>query len=211
MGGFGSGRHGWKNKVHRCRSIDVNKMSKAGALKPECSGNWEWSEDGKKVATIGFTATHGKITLNYKYRRNMGDWKEIEQPVPILWSPCRYGGERAYFRCPGIVNGNHCRRRVVKLYAGGEYFLCRHCYNLAYASQSDDRHDRLSRRANKIRIGLGGEPGFYALINKPKGMWQRTYDRHRAEIIAAEAQSVAEFQRMYAGRLSQKDMDLLFE
>jgi hypothetical protein len=33
--------------------------------------------------------------------------------------PCRFGGVRPYFVCPGIVNGIACGRRVLKLYGCG--------------------------------------------------------------------------------------------
>ena len=54
--------------------------------------------------------------------------------------------------------GVACRRRVGKLYGAGRYFLCRHCYRLAHASQHEDEWGRALRRANKIRRRLGGEP-----------------------------------------------------
>ena len=75
---------------------------------------------------------------------------------------CRFGGTRPYFICPGVVNGIACGRRVAKLYGPGRYFLCRHCYRLAHASQSEDNMDRTLRRANKIRQRLGGDPGMDA-------------------------------------------------
>ncbi len=50
-------------------------------------------------------------------------------------------------------------RRVGKLYGPGRYFLCRHCYRLAHASQSENVSDRALRRANKIRKRLGGDAG----------------------------------------------------
>jgi hypothetical protein len=66
---------------------------------------------------------------------------------------------RPYFICPGVVSGVGCGRRVAKLHGPGRYFLCRHCYRLAYASQSEGGWDRALRRANKIRQCLGGDPG----------------------------------------------------
>ena len=82
-----------------------------------------------------------RLVLLYRYRQGEGDWRDIEQPTPITWSPCRYGGQRPYFVCPGVVNGVSCNRRTIKLYADGPYFLCRNCYGLAYQAQRENRRD----------------------------------------------------------------------
>ncbi len=84
----------------------------------------------------------------------------MEETVHIVRVPCRFGGNGPYFRCPGVVNGLACGRRVAKLYGAGRYFLCRHCYRLAYASQSEGAWDRALRRANKIKkTPLGASDG----------------------------------------------------
>ena len=116
-----------------------------------------------------------------------GEWESIEEPVRIVRVPCRLGGARPYFICPGVVNGIACGRRVAKLHGPGRYFLCRHCYRLAHASQSESQWGRTLRRANKIRQRLGGDPGMLAPFpRKPKGMWRRTYERLRNECFDAE-------------------------
>ena len=104
--------------------------------------------------------------------------------------PCRFGGARPYFVCPGIINGIVCRRWVTKLYGAGRYFLCRHCYQLAYPSQREDRYDRALRRANKIRTRLGGEPGAASVFPaRPKGMHHRTHERLQSAVLDAEIQA----------------------
>ena len=67
------------------------------------------------------------------------------------------------------------------------YFLCRHCYRLADASQSEGAWDGTRRGANKIRRRLGGNPGITAHFPpKPKCMWRRTYERLREQAFEAE-------------------------
>jgi hypothetical protein len=67
---------------------------------------------------------------------------------------------------------------VAVLYAPGQYFACRQCGGLGYATQKEDAGDRASRRADKLRKRLDWEPG---ILNgdggKPKGMHWKTYQR----------------------------------
>jgi hypothetical protein len=101
-----------------------------------------------------------------------GAWQEIEEPVALTWTPCHYGGQRPWFRCPGWG----CGRRVAKLYLGGGYFRCRHCLDLVYESQREDAPTRLITAAQQIRRQLGG--GVSPLEPFPpklRGMPWRTY------------------------------------
>jgi hypothetical protein len=93
----------------------------------------------------------------------------------------------------------------------GRYFLCRHCYNVAYASQSEPRYDRMLRRANKLRMALGGEPGTaYWIAPKPKGMWHRTYQRKQFEIEWCEDQANQAFLSKYRHVLSKEEREMYF-
>ncbi len=130
-----------------------------------------------------------------------GEWEDVAETVRIVHLPCRFGGARPYFICPGVVNGIVCGRRVSKLYGPGRYFLCQHCYRLAHASQSEAAWDRTMRRANKIRQRLGGEPGMAAPFPpKPKRMWRRTYERLCEQAFDAEMRADEAF-TLQAGRL----------
>ena len=115
--------------------------------------------------------------------------------------PCRFGGVRPYFICPGVVNGISCGRRVAKLHGPGRYFLCRHCYRLTHASQSESGWDRAVRRAAKIRQRLDGDPDTAAPFpKKPQGMWRRTYQRLHERALEAEMAADEAFV-LSAGRL----------
>ena len=189
MGGFGSGRPSGtgRDKVEYSRSIDVNRLHKAGCLTPGWTRGWQWIQDGEKVASINLRAEPDRLHLSYRVRIADSEWESIEEPVRIVRVPCRFGGARPYFICPGVVNGIACGRRVAKLHGPGRYFLCRNCYRLAHASQSEGKWDRALRRAYKIKQRLASDSGTVALFPlKPKGMWRRTYERLRAECFHAE-------------------------
>ena len=211
MGGYGSGRPGNSQKAEHFRSLNADTLRRAGALKPGWSGGWQWSNDNEVVARIDMRATTNAITLDYRVRSNGADWEAIVQPVALTYAACHYGGARPYFRCPGITHGRPCDRRVGKLFAAGRYFLCRHCYRIAYASQSETIEDRLLRRANKRRAALGGQHGTaYGIAPKPKGMWQRTYDQHCHEIEWCEDQANRAFLGRYRHFLSREELEMYF-
>jgi hypothetical protein len=166
-------------RLKGAQSLDINRLHREGCLRPGWVGGWQWTRDGEKVASISFRAEEECLLLLYRYRSGGGDdWQEIEEPVSIDWTPCHFGGARPWFVCPGVVHGVACRRRVGKLYGPGRYLLCRHCYRLAYQSQREQPYERSLRRANNIRIRLGGDPGVLSPFpEKPKGMHWRTYER----------------------------------
>ena len=73
----------------------------------------------------------------------------------------------------------------------GKYFLCRHCYDLRYESQREDKKTRALRKAQKIRTRLGGSANMLEPFpEKPKGMhldayirlWWKHNEAHREEL-----------------------------
>jgi hypothetical protein len=188
MGGFGSGRPGTgRSTVEACRSIDVNRLHKAGCLQPGWAGGWQWTRDGTKVASIELRAESSRLHLSYRVRTDGGDWRDVTETVPVVRVSCPFGGTRPYFVCPGVVNGRPCDRRVAKVYGAGQYFVCRHCYRLVYSSQREGTWDRAVRRAGKIRGRIGGDRYDSDTVpRRPKGMWRRTYNRLRQEIVDAD-------------------------
>lgn len=141
------------------------------------------------MASIGAFVHRDRVVLSYRHRSGPSrEWENVEEPVPLEWTPCNFGGERPWFVCPGVVNGVRCNRRVVILYGPGKYFLCRHCYDLRYESQREDKCHRALRRAQKIRQQLGGSVNMMEPFpERPKGMHHDTYMRlfwehHEAEM-----------------------------
>jgi hypothetical protein len=146
----------------------------------------QWTRGGERVAGIGLRAEDDCVHLSHSVRID-GEWEDVTQIVRIIRIPCWFGGSRPYFICPGVVDGSACRRRVAKLYCAGRYLLCRHCYSLAYVSQSEDAGQRALRRANKIRQRLSAKPGTAEPFpQKPPKMWRSSYDRLRNQAFDAE-------------------------
>ena len=114
MGGFGSTR--WtgistKSTVEANLPLDINKLNRAGCLRPGFRGAWEWTRNGKPFASIQVFWRADHLVLLYTYQENAGDWRTLEQSTPVAWTPCRFGGRRPYFLCPGA----DCGRRDVGL------------------------------------------------------------------------------------------------
>jgi hypothetical protein len=42
------------------------------------------------------------LNLTYRVRVSGGEWHDVEETVRIVRIPCRFGGSRPYFICPGI-------------------------------------------------------------------------------------------------------------
>jgi hypothetical protein len=189
MGGLGSGRPtgSGRDTVEAGRSIDVNELHRSGCLRAGWSGIWQWTEEGERVAWINLRAEQDRLHLTYRVQFGGGEWQDVVEAVRIVRVPCRFGGARPYFTCPGKLDGIICGRRVATLHRPGRYFLCRHCYRLAHASQSEGAQGRGQSRADKIRRRLGGDPRMAAPFPpKPKGMWRRTYERLRERASEAE-------------------------
>ena len=190
MGGLGSGRLGGygSDTIDACRAIlDVNQLHREGFIKPGRRGICYLMRDGEKVAAIGISSKSDVLLLFYQVRPCGGEWEAVTEAVRMVSLVCPFGGARPYFICPGKTNGIACGRRVAKLYGYSRYFLCRHCYHLTYACQSETALGRAERRSDKIRRQLGGAADANELFPpRPKGMWRRTYQRLCEKLSQAE-------------------------
>jgi hypothetical protein len=172
-----------------CRSIDVREWARLGYLRPHQPFIWSLTRDGKLSGGITVRtepdAVPRTVVLSFRLRGSAGGrLRSLEQRVRITWTKCHLGGWRPWFRCS-------CGRRAAKLYdAAADFFACRHCCGLAYASQQLCTRDRLISSARKIRMQLGGGPSLFdPFPDKPRGMHWSTYDRLRARAQASEARS----------------------
>ena len=136
--------------------ISVNFMSKTESDRLKKLEIWWLLRDvGNKIFTdktitwgdheigckIELTPEFPQIRLAYVISNDDGSKKEIKYAIPLEVTTCNYGGERYWFTCPLYKNGEiqRCNRRVGVLYMAGDYFACRHCYELTYSSRNENR------------------------------------------------------------------------
>ena len=170
MGGFGSGRPSGsgRNTVEACRSIDVNRLHREGCLRAGWYGRLAMEARRRERRLDQSARRDDRLHLSYRVRIGGGEWEDVAETVRIVRVPCRLGGARPYFICPGVVNGIACGRRVAKLHGPGRYFLCRHCYRLA---------TRARARANGT--GRCGAPTRSDSASAAIPAWPRHFHRSR--------------------------------
>ena len=181
MGGFGSG--GW-NRSGRLTTedllrLDINYLNKSGALRPDRGSSISWTRGGDPIAHLNISATNERLELQYPAQTSNGQWHEQRQRVTLSWEGCRFGGRRPYFHCP------KCGRRALHLYGVAQY-LCRTCHGLSYPSQRERETERAQRKADRIRLKLGGKRGWTSIPLRPKGMHTQTYERLTHQIQNAD-------------------------
>ncbi len=168
MGGFGSGKRWTKKRtVESCYGIDVATLKCWGELVPgvtERAGCFQWTRGlfDSTTASVVYVLTVGETrgTLRLAYRYGFAK-EDVSHTVRLVTTRCHLGGVRWWLVCPLSWFGVACGRRVRKLYLGGKYFGCRHCYRLTYRSrqESDKRVYALVRKG----VYAVGDPGSMSL------------------------------------------------
>ena len=179
MGGIGSGSYyRWNRKTttNNANKIDIRFMRREGLLTPGTSGTLSWNIGGEPAGSIGYQVSSAALRLIYR-RSDGEEWQDFDESIQFDWTSCNFGGRRQWFLCP------HCGKRVAVLYGFNSGFLCRHCYNLPYACQSESKVNRLIRRLHKLADKLDLDDEFA----KPKGMHWKTYDRLMDEYIRIDS------------------------
>ena len=150
MGGYNSSRwhhHIRKMTVEECQRLQVNDYPKS-LLEERCEAG----------APVYFGESYPVIYNRLRYRLALENIvplrdEELAQPVGqafhVARTACNYGGWRYWLVCPG------CQRRYGVLYnqSDPDWYACRKCHDLTYASSQDAQADR-SRRAGDVSRSL---------------------------------------------------------
>jgi hypothetical protein len=162
---------------------------------------WSWTRCGEPLGSIDVRTAADAVVLTFK---GSSEGRAVEQRVPLMWTRCHLGGARPWFRCS-------CGRRAAILYMRSAPVLgCRHCRGLAYRSQQEIPRHRAIRRAQKLRMRLGGSANLLKPFpERPRGMHRITYYRLSARAMAAQERSIGleieYLHRRYPGLLSKDD------
>ena len=164
------------------RALDIRRLHRDGCLERVGAGRVTVTWDGG--SSIDVVKDRTGILLEYSVVDGE-DREERSERIVIQRTRCHFGSSRPWWFCP------RCGRRCAILF-GGRRFLCRHCHDLRYRSQSETKSERLLRKAERIRARLGGSGVvFDSFPPKPKGMHWRTYYRLRDEAEEAKACGLA--------------------
>ena len=147
MGGYGSGRTGWRRTVESCLTLDTCYMQRKGLFWGKgCRGTLRWRHipSEEEAGSVGYRVDRyeKELVLFYTWTGEKEEGEKVEQLILLDTTSPHFGGLRYWVLCPG------CGRRCSKLYAcaGRKYFSCRLCYDLTYQSSNDSRrYDSLFR------------------------------------------------------------------
>jgi hypothetical protein len=204
MGGPGSGRAQiGKATTTSALELDVRVLQQGGLMsRTDHTTSLSWSVRGINVARLHVSVVPGGVQLMYCREQRGYGWVQIQQYVKVDSTPCTFGGQRYWFRCPSAG----CARRAAKLYLDeGERFACRNCCRLVYESQREPKDIRAIRRAERLRERLGWRPGILNGHGSiPAGMHGQTYwqlvglhDKYLRRALEGHAQWAERFHHNY--------------
>ena len=181
MGGSGSGTREGNPTTDAALRLDVRWLARQGLIAPGIAAEMalHWTRTGLPDGTIlvRYDARRpDQLLLIYRTRATYeADWTTVHDIIPLERTPCHYGGERLWCRCPG------CDSRRAVLYGLQGRFRCVTCHRLAYRSTREDRLTRLNRRGRRLTDRLRAEPAWVLdwlrPPAKPPGMHAQTYAR----------------------------------
>lgn len=186
MGGYGSTR--WGNSATRATTGESFALSTAMLAPSMGDGNravdWTWSRGGRPAGSVRGVVSREAVLLWYTLTRAGGGAESVQDALPLVWTPCTFGGSRPWFACPGCGT----RRGVLYLPPTGSRFRCRGCHDLAYSSTRSDALERATERVRTVQRRLKLVSGYdpFAVPPRPKGMRARTYERIRGELLDAQ-------------------------
>lgn len=185
MGGYGSTR--WDRQhtrldTDRLLKLDVRALRRQGALQSGAASTQTWTRRGECVGEIHIIMSRSgdALILSYTIDGNDRPPEGIRETVHLDTTPCKFGGKRPWFRCPG------CSSRRVVLFGVEGRFRCRRCHDLAYTATREDELERAARRIGRLQARMGYVDGDDSFIpSRSDGMHRRSYRRLALQLHGA--------------------------
>ena len=128
-----------KTKVENLIRLSIFSLKALGYLTGRKLGGLSWQGDqGSKQFGLSLEGYQDKNSRWIRLSSGTAQ-QPLDYYIKLEATTCYFGGIRYWFLCPIITDGKSCGRRVAVLYKGGDYFGCRYCYNLTYASRTVNR------------------------------------------------------------------------
>lgn len=153
--------HSSRLTTNQCKSISVKFFKRHLYFYRGGIGSMRWKNfinSGSDCVWFSVSMLDGDEHIRFKYSRIDRFTKkqsDLDYAVKLTPTRCFFGGWRWWFRCPLETEDGICNRRVGVLYlGGGDYFGCRHCYQLTYESSQDSHrfdHPRWSQLIQVIK------------------------------------------------------------
>lgn len=160
MGGIGSGpQGGGRALTSTAIRLDLRREPFRSAVAGGGTFIARWSRGRELVGaviveTTGLTDEGKPAALVVPLRLHSAPTWPVVGPTASLhlaWVPCRFGGHRAFVRCP------HCSRQAVVLYLARGSWLCRRCAGVVHPSTRESDFDRALAKLAKTRRAMGYE------------------------------------------------------
>ena len=189
MGSYLSGRRNGKPLVEDCLTVDLARIMRLRPIREgqTCHGQLHWSIDGQRVASVNFrldfrNIENPSLILFFHAVQPDGERRASKQTIALTATQQRLGGWRWWRRCP--VTGK--RVRTLHLTPNGRRFASREALGLAYRVERLGHFDRPFEKLFRVQRRLGQPQALGAGLDRPKGMWRRTFARHAERMAAAE-------------------------
>lgn len=143
-----------KRTVKGSYGVTIKRLREMGLFEPPgfLALSWRFTS-GRTAGASVFRVAHdgGSEVVRFLYTvtdRSTGESKKVSSDASLARTPCRFGGFRRWFVCPG------CGSRRTALYIGGsEGARCRECRSLTYISRQRHRdpfHDLWHRPKERL-------------------------------------------------------------
>lgn len=165
-------------------ALDCDHIASWGAFDPGRLETVDFDNDRLPRLAYAMAETGSHFRVSYVWPGAPDHAPPIHARVELIRRPCRFGGTRAYFKCP------ICHRAVLRLAVLSQGLRCGRCGRVTWASRRERPAARAVRKAERIASKLGCARWYDPPTVRPRYMREATF----SELMAKRATAVAAVQ-----------------